>query len=203
MALGKNTTIGEIEDVVRLKTGTIGDNRLSPTMFLNLVNYNAAELGKKMMSADDPLYVSTQALTFSTDSVSIASYKVQRILKIVDSSLGIFTPLEPKDFERQSSFTNLYTSSLFYTLEGETIRRAKGSALGAYATDTMYFYRAATNGTARTDYPDTPDAYTSLLIKMVEADVWAYKKGARNEELDVKIAKDIDELRVAIVKANS
>lgn len=194
MALGKNTTIGKVEDIVRSKTGTVDNDKLTPTMALDIVNYNVSELAKKLSLFNAPFYMSTEVLSFSGDSAAISGISVDKIVKVVDSSLGIFTYRTPDDFERIGGFTNLYTNSLFYTVEGETIRRTKGSGLGAYATGTLYYFRNATHGASRSAFPDLPDSYTAILIKSSCNDVYGFL-GKRSPELDQEISRDLEEIK--------
>jgi len=194
MALGKNTTIGKIEDIVRVKTGTVSDKALSSTMMLDVINLAVAELAKKLSRVNAPFYMSSDTVVFAGGGYSISSLKVDRIIKLVDSSLGLIRFDTPDAFERASSFSNLYASSLFAVQEGELIRIFKGSNLGSHSTIKLYYFRTATPASTRADYPDIPDSFTSTIVKMVCADIYAYKNGKRDVTADAEVSKDIEEL---------
>lgn len=196
MALGKNTTLGKIEDIVRFKTGTVNDNLLTATMMLDLNNYHVGDLAKKLSEMNAPFYMDDDTITLSGSAYPISSLKVDKIIKLVDGTLGIIKFVSPEEYERAASFTNQYGSSLLAVQEGEQIRIFKGASLGSHGTLTLYYYRSATHGASRSAFPDLPDAYTGLLIKSVCSDVYAYKNnGQRNTALDTEISKDLEELR--------
>lgn len=188
MALGKNTTVGKIEDIVRLKTGTLSDDTLSSNQMIDLIAFNCAELAKRLNEALAPFYESSDTLTLSGSVYPISSLKVDTIIKLVDSSLGIIGFVSGDQYERLSSF-DVYDNSVLAVHEGEQIRIFKGSNLGAHGTIKLYYYRTATAPTARTDYPDIPDSFTATLIKMVCSDVMSYKNGGVT---DAQKEQDID-----------
>lgn len=195
MALGKNTTIGKIEDVVRIKTGTVNDGELTPGMMIDLINFNVSEVAKMLNGATAPFYMTTATLTLSGAAYPLTSLAIDKIVKLVDGTNGQIDIFTPEDYERISSFDQ-YDNSVLAVQEGESIRITKGSGVTALGTITLHYYKIPTYASARTEYPDLPDSYTNLLIKMTMADVLAYKnKGVRDVELDKNIKATEEQIK--------
>ena len=195
MALGKNTTIGKVIDMVRVEDSIVQEDRITDTLLLDRTNINVADLAKRLNGVNAPFYMSTATLTLSGSSYPITSLAIDRIVKIVDGTLGIILSSSPADYENISLLTSQNGSSMYFTVEGETIRIFKGATLAAHGTITIYYYRVPTFATAKSDYPDIPDSFTAMIVKMLSADVYAYRnKGKRDANKDMEIQKNIQEV---------
>ncbi len=197
MALGKNTTVKVILSNVRVKTGTVDDNRLTEGMLIDLLNMNVAATAKKLWEIVAPLYMAgPTTLTLASGAYSLTSLAIDRIIKLVDATLGLILPVPPADYENISLLISQNGSTMYFVQEGESIRIFKGASLGAHGTIQIYYFKVPTYATAVTDYPDLPDSFTSLLVDMICADVTAYKNGGkRDPALDQAIAEEIKSIK--------
>jgi hypothetical protein len=198
MARGKNTTVKVILSNARVKTGTVNDDRLTEGMLIDLLNFRVGEIAKKLVAVHHPFYMSTATLTLSGSAYPLTSVDppIEAVVKLVDSSLGIIKFVPPDEYERISSFSNLYTNSVFAVQEGEQIRITKGSGLGSHGTITLHYVRQLTDATAVGDFPDVPDSETALLTKMLCSDIYGYL-GKPTGELDNEIRASLAELKAA------
>jgi len=200
MARGKNTTVKAILSNVRMKTGTINDPLLTDLMMIDILNFSVGEIAKKLQKQNHPFYMKTATLVLvgGAYSFSATDPPVDTVVKVVDASLGIVTFVPPDEYERISSFSNLYANSLIGVQEGEAVRLTKGSQLGAHSTITLHYVKQLEKATAVSDYPDIPDSHTSLLVAMMCADVYAYKNGGmRNPDKDAEVQKSLRDFEVA------
>lgn len=196
MARGKNTTVKTILSNVRVKTGTVLNDRLTETMLLDLLNFRVGEIAKKLVAINHPFYIEDATLTLSGSvyPISAVDPPVERIVKLVDSSLGLIKFVSADEFERASSFANLYANTLLAVQEGEEIRVFKGSGLGSHGTIKLYYIRQLEDASSTAAYPDVPDSLTSLLTKMICSDVYGYL-GKENALLEEDIAKSLSEIK--------
>lgn len=196
MARGKNTTVKKILSNVRVKTGTVNDEKLTDPMLIDLLNFRVGEIAKKLMAVNHPFYMETTTLTLAGGGYSLVSVDppIERTVKLVDASLGIINFVSPDEYERRSGMTNVYANSVYAVQEGENIRITKGSELGAHSTITLHYVRQLTDATATSDFPDVPDSQTSLLTKMLCSDVYGYL-GKPSNDLNAEIRQDLQELK--------
>lgn len=192
MARGKNTTVKVILSNVRVKTGTVNDNQLTDSMLIDLLNMNVATLARRLSNVNAPIYMTSATLTLSAGAYSLTSLAIERVIKLVDSSLGLISQVLPEEYENIQLLSGVHTSSMFFTQEGESIRIFKGATLGSHGTIKLYYYEIPTFATLTSEKPDLPDSYTSLLIKMLCSDVYSYQnKGQRDAEKEKEIAGDV------------
>ena len=195
MARGKNTTVKVVLSNVRIKTGTVNDDLLTEPMLIDLLNMNVAAIARRLSRINAPIYMTTGTLTLSGGSYSLTSLAIEKIIKLVDGTLGLVLPVPPADYENISLLISQNTSSMYYAQEGESIRIFKGTTLGAHGTITLYYYQIPTYATLVTEYPDLPDSFTSLLVKMICADVYSYlNKGQRDAGREKEISDDFGEI---------
>lgn len=192
MALGKNTTIKTIISMVRIKTGTVIDDKITDALFIDLLNMNVADLAKRLNEINAPFYMSSGTITLSGASYPISSLAIDRLIKLVDGTLGLVLPVSTSEYEKISLNTSQNGSSMYYVHEGEVIRIFKGASLAAHGTLTLHYYRVPTYATLTSEYPDIPDSFTALLVKTLCSDIYSYKRdGQRDADKEKQIADEI------------
>lgn len=171
-ALGKNTTAGQIEDVVRERTGTTGNGTLTSQMVLDFINWNV-EIGFRFLPKRWHLCQKNLGYS-STNSYDLSGTQIESIQKIVDSTNGEVEVKTALDFERLSSLDQ-YKNSEFAVQEGETLRVFIGANLTPGLVY-LYYYRKPIYVGRRSDKPDLPDSMTDRLIESVVTDVQEFLK---------------------------
>lgn len=153
--LCKNTTYGQIEDIVRLRTNTIGDMQISQTLMIKEICFAVQKWAKVLNGAAAHFYqktVSTLVITGSGNPYSIdlsgLNPFLDKVIRVVHKTAGgtrtLVNLLQPSKVEKITSLTTLYASSVFGVYEGDSIKLYAGSSFTiTTATDTieLQFYR--------------------------------------------------------------
>lgn len=166
MALCKNTTYQQIEDIVRLRTDTIGDMQISQSLMIKEICFAVQKWAKVLNGATAPMYTQTNdSLTIAagdttglyTVDLSGLNPFIDKIIRVVhrkaDNTRTLVNLLTPREAEKVTSLTTLYSTSIFGVNEGESIKLYAGSSFTVTtATDTieLVFYRQPTVSTAVT-----------------------------------------------------
>jgi len=199
--LAKHTTVGEVIEVSRLRSGTIADALISASLALKLVDLNSKKLAAVLNGATAPFYMTTLTDTSTSYVSNLASVSlvsgviaIDRVIKVVDSVAGLAKLVNYEEFEQIGNISNIYTSSLFACWEGETVRlRTVGSV--TTGDTVIYYYKQPTEVTATTDTPDVPDRYVPLLVDMLTADLIRHATGGTgNAAMDSAVNVELQKI---------
>lgn len=160
--LCKNTTYGQIEDIVRLRTNTIGDMQVSSSLVVKEICFAVQKWAKLLSAATTPFYqktVSTLVITGSGNpySVDLSALNpfIDRIIRVVHKTTGgtrtLVNLLSPSEAEKITALSSIHSSSIFGVNEGDSIKLYVGSSFTVTtATDTieLQFYRQPIVSTA-------------------------------------------------------
>lgn len=129
-----------------------------------------------------------------TSYCDISTLKIDRIIKLVSSNLGEFSPSKDSDFENLANIDE-YDGEIFYNHAGEKLHLKKGSAVStAYGTISLDYYRLPDLATARTDYIDMKDNYIPLLIDRCKLDLYELSDKAAPQNLTDSVTTKVREL---------
>lgn len=190
-ALGKYTTYGQIIDMVRLRTKTIDDPKISDALLIKEISMAVSKWAKILNGATAPFYLTTTTLTdvitgsanpYSLDLSSMSPFPSELIRVVHITAAGVRTfvrVLTPSEAENIQSLTSLYASSLFCDFEGDSIRFYKGASFTiTIASDDveLKFYRQPIIASVTTaSFPDIPDSFTPTIVSEVSSVVKLYK----------------------------
>lgn len=158
--LGKNKTVGSIEDEIRVEMNII-DGGIVSQVFLDQINWACDELKERLGIAGR--YVCWTSLGVGS-SFDLSGVAMRGIMKVVDSQAGVVRMVSPEEFERDF---DLYDNSVVGVQEGETLRLKYGSGVTP-GTVKLYYFRHVIPAESRDDYPDIPDSYTHILKETVK-----------------------------------
>jgi hypothetical protein len=177
-ALSKYWTYGKIEDVARLRTGSIAETLLSPTLALDIISMGVQKIAKRLNGAAAPWYMttnSTLAITgtanpYSVDLSSVAPF-IDQVVRVVHVTGGgtrtIARQLQPEEGENASSLSNIYSTNLFYVHEGDGLSLYKLSAFTiTTASDSveLKYYRQPKIGSVSSNAVVSDATWTSTGI---------------------------------------
>lgn len=173
--LSKTVTYGNILDMVRLQTGTVGSDQISDDLVLKRISLAVQKWAKVLNGATAPFYTTTNSVLVITGSANpytvdlsdVAPF-IDKILRVVHVTAGgtrtLVTEQKPNEIERVTALTSINASGLFYVNEGDVLRIYKGaSATITTATDTIEikYYRQPKVGTASSAAVVSDVAWTS------------------------------------------
>lgn len=200
----KETTYGEIEDIVRLRTGTIDDPRLSPSLMLKEISLSIQKINGILNGATAPFNLTTNttititgtANPYIMDLSGISPY-LDRIVRLVHITAALVRTrvdlVSPEEAEDRQALTNIYGNSIWGVWEGDAIRLYRGNSFTVTpATDTTelkYYRQSRVVGATRSTRPDIVDKYVSLVILDVIGKIFQYKN---NGMLDSNTQNAID-----------
>lgn len=190
-ALSKTVTYGNILDMVRLQTGTVGNTDISDDLILKRISFAVQKWAKVLNGATAPFYTTTNSvLTISgtanpyTVNLSDVAPFIDKVLRVVHvTAAGVRTIVQeqkPNEIERVTALTSINASGLFYVNEGDVLRIYKGSSFTiTTATDTIEikYYRqpkvgsassaAVVSGTTWTSSSTTITSFTGMTTALV------------------------------------
>lgn len=170
-SIGRSYTCAQVEDIVRSRTDTEHDDRLTSQFFLDIINQSCDDLKERM--GFWRRYVCWARLGVGT-SFDLSSIAMRGIKKVVDDSAGLAILVSSQEYERVGSFS-VYDNALIGYHLGETLVLAYGSNL-TQGSVKLYYYRNVVQATKRTDKPDIPDEYITELVDAVTQQVMEYKR---------------------------
>lgn len=208
-AVAKDTTYAEIEDIVRLRTGTIDDPKVSATLMLKEISLSIQKIVGILNGANAPFYLTTNPSLVITGSVnpytidvSAVSPYLDRIVKLVHVAGGVRTlvkMLGQEEVEQMSSLTTIYANSLFGVWEGDAIRLYKGGSFtltpASDTTELKYYRQPKVSTVARSTKPDILDKYVPLVILDVVGKIAQYKNdGVIDSNIQTSIDKGVADI---------
>lgn len=120
----------------------------------------------------------------SGTSIDLSSLKIDKIIKLVDSTNGPVAAAKDDAFDNLAN-NDMYDNSVMYNYFGETLYLFKGADVSAWGTLSLYYYRLPTLLSADGDYVDLRDKYVPLLIDKCYLEVYTRgKKGAPQTVVD-------------------
>lgn len=122
----------------------------------------------------------------STSSLDLSSLKVDKIIKLVDSTNGLVAERKDLAFENLANIDD-YDNSVFYNHIGEAIYLFKGANVAAWGTLTLHYYRLPNPVTADTDYIDLKEKYMKLLIGSCKLDIYELAQKVAPKELSQSV----------------
>lgn len=172
--LSKTVTYGNILDMVRLQTGTVGNDSISDDLILKRISFAVQKWAKVLNGATAPFYTTTNstlvitgtANPYTVDLSDVAPFmdKILRVVHVAGSTRTLVTEQKPNEIERVTALTSINASGFFYVNEGDVLRLYKGSsATITTATDTIEikYYRQPKVGTASSASVISDVAWTS------------------------------------------
>lgn len=133
----------------------------------------------------------------SAEFLDLSSLKLDKIIKLVDSTHGL-VPLKPAfDIENIVNLSH-NTTEVFGYHEGEYIYLKKGATAAAWGTLTLHYYRLPDLPVNDTDYIDVKDKHIRLLVDKCVIDVFALAK----MEAPSQLRENVDNRTQAIRQAN-
>lgn len=215
-ALGKDTTYKQIIDMVRLRTNTIDDPKVSDDLLIKEISMAVSKWANILNGATAPFYTSTALLEntitgsanpYSLDLSSVSPFLAQliRVVHITAVGVRVFVKmLSPSEVENIQNLTSLHATSIFGCHEGDSIRFYKGSSFTiTIASDDveLKYYRQPKIGSVTTaSYPDIPDSFTPTIITEVTSVVKGYKNMPNDKEL-AQLEKDYNGIMTAYKEA--
>ena len=197
-ALGKYTTYKQIIDMVRLRTNTIDDPKVSDDLLIKEISMAVSKWAKILNGATAPFYMTTTQIDntitgtanpYSLDLSSMSPFISQliRVVHITTGGVRTFVKmLSSSEVENIQSLTSLFSTSIFGTHEGDSIRFYKGSSFTiTIASDDveLKFYRQPIIASVTTaSFPDIPDSYTPTITAEVTSIIKQYKSMPNDKE---------------------
>ena len=200
--LAKNTTVAEVIDAARLRSGTLVDALISPAICLKLLDLGVRRIASALNAAASPAYMTSltdasTAYTSNVASIAMTTYAVERIVKVVDSSHGNIKFASFEEFEQLSSISNIYINDIFWSFEGETVRLRKVGTVTTGNT-VVHYYKQPTEATI-SDTPDIPDKYVPLLVNIVTTDLIRHKTCQGDQTIETRIDRELQEMQAGFV----
>ena len=135
--------------------------------------------------------------------LDLSAIKIDKIIKVKDSTSGLVSPKPSYDFENLT--IKGYVNSVFYNHSGEKLFLFKGSSVSAWGTLTLYYYRLPTPVSATTDYLDVKEKYFSILIDMIKLEVYEIsgKSGMAPKQVQENVSNFIRQMNLekeAVIK---
>jgi len=160
-ALSKHTTYGEIEDNIRIHTGTIDDPRIPPALMIKEISLSVQRVAGILNGATAPFYVTTNtalaisgaANPYSVNLSSLSPFidKIKRFVHVTTGGTRTFVDLvDQEEAENRLALTNVYGSSIWGVWEGDAVRLYSGASFTiTTGTDTteLKYYRIPKVGT--------------------------------------------------------
>jgi len=128
--------------------------------------------------------------------LDLSGLKVDKIIKVVDSTSGLVSERNDLTFEGLQNNDQM-TRGVFYNHFGEYLYLYKGSNVTSWGTLTVYYYRIPTLVTAVTDYIDIKDKYIPLLIDKCKVDIYELAKMAPPKEITQSVEAKTQLIRQA------
>lgn len=130
----------------------------------------------------------------SAANIDLSSLRVDKIIKLVDSTHGLVVEAKDLAFENLSGI-DMYDSSVFYNWFGETLFLFKGADVSAWGTLSLYYYRLPVLLSADGDYVDLRDKYVPLLIDKCKLEVYERGELAPPKELQQSVENKVQAIR--------
>lgn len=194
-ALSKIWTYGKVEEIARLRTGTLTDKTISPSLALDIISLNVQRVAKRLTDSGGNYarqYITTvtglsitgSANPYSVDLSSVSPFidKISYVVHVTSS--GTRTRVELRSSEEAEEMPNLtgtHASSLFGVYRGDSLRLYKGNSFTiTTASDTIeveYYRQAKVSSVTKNSYIDVPDAFAALVITLTAADFARHRSG--------------------------
>lgn len=132
----------------------------------------------------------------SGTNLDLSSLKIDKIIKVVDSTNGLVGPTPDFAFENLAGIDD-YDDSVFYNHFGESLLLFKGSNVSAWGTLTVYYYRLPVLVSADADYIDMKDKHIPLLIDKCKLELYELANMMPPKELSQSVESKTQLIRQA------
>lgn len=195
--LSKDFTLAEVLGVLRILTQALSsvdiqDEELKAVIHLSIL-YVVEALGE----AVDNDYVIKVAVTPTSDAIDISTYRLDKIVKITDSTAGVCVPARTLQGLTDEAAVEQHKNKIYYCHRGENIDLAKGSAVSAYGTMYLYYKKMPVKVTATADTLDIRDKYMDIVIDKAKIKCYELLNMQPPQDLTNSTASKIQQLREA------
>ena len=201
--LSKNFRYQQIEDDVRLATGGIADDFLTPQMMLDEISLSCLKVGNMLAGISGRFYGQKDATLTITGSANPYTVdlsgenpfpiRISRVVHVTTGGVRTFaSPLDSVEAQTQLLMNTVNSSGLFYVDMGDSLEIWAGSGFTiTTASDKIhiYFYRQPNvNSVTRSSYVDVLDVFVPFVIQdMVNKITSYFKKQPIDPALDTEL----------------
>lgn len=157
--IGKRIILFDYNTLARAGVSTVASILTTSTFTIaDAMGGNIATLGYVVLSRQ------------STSSLDVSNLRIAKIIKLVDGTNGLATPVDSNKFEGLD--IEDYDYDVFYNYFGQSLYLQKGREVANYGTLKLFYYRLPTLVTSLTDYIDLEETKIPNLILRCEADIY-------------------------------
>jgi hypothetical protein len=168
--LSKAWTLDGVLGIIKQISDAESPDKIRELTLIDIIHLAVCDVAERLNGAKFPDYITSQTVTQSNNVISLASYNVASITKLVDATNGLCIEVSLKEIEKFMYPQDANT--IYYAIGGENIYLAKGIATLTYGTLTLYYNREPLKVTAKTDTMDVRDRYIKLVIDTAKLTVY-------------------------------
>jgi len=200
--LSKNWTNGRVYGILRALSNTLTDDTLGDDILSDIV-YSAISSVAEMLGSvahNDYGEVYGVPLTDGIPSlISLSSIQFDNILKITDSTNGLWKEVSLKDLENFHTNVPQYSKKVIYARLGNNILiNAGGNTVNIGSSANIYYTRTPNkSGASLDDTIDIKDKYVDLVIDKAKIKVYEMLRVVAPETLTNSVSNSVERIQQA------